>query len=76
MNSSGEIFAMNEDSKAFAESMIREKVRGAEELEEKERQALVDIPQELLQTVASMNRKERRAFYKKAMRRRGRGYTR
>lgn len=77
MNSSGELFAMNEASRDVLVQMAQgEEIRMADELEQKEREALMQIPPEVIQSVASMNRQERRNFYRKAMRKRGRGYTR
>lgn len=79
MNSSGEIFAMNEESRDFLAEKIQhqeEAIGLMGELDEKEREALLSIPPEMIDAIVSMNRKERRAFYRKVTRKRGRGYTR
>lgn len=60
MDSKGNIFPMNEESKDLAESMG---------------EILKEIPQEELEQVRSMNRKERREWYRRATRKRGKGYT-
>jgi hypothetical protein len=59
VDSRGNIYPMNEESKALVESMG---------------DILTEIPQEELETVTKMNRVQRRVWVKK-FRRRGRGYT-
>ena len=76
MNSNGELFASDEEGRNSLKLMTEEQIRLTQELEEKQRQALMDIPYEDAQRIISMNRAERRKFYRQVTKKRGKGYTR